>query len=223
MSDFEEFLAHHAKYEKKKSEEIMEDPRTKILVHSGALLNWHGDFLGNPEIKHQKKKLPVDKIQFTGTNLEWNEILLVKCERSPARLRELIRHDSKIKGQLLRETSFDYEPICVRDSEERGFYKVWDGMHRFVGKVLKGEKEIWVWHTVNEDETLPYCEAHTVYDLIRGFQRNAHDKLGKKDLIHGLRLLNRTYANVKGLLLNRFNINYVFDEEVQDAIRQALK
>ena len=96
-------------------------------------------------------------------------------------------------------------------------------MHRLIGAVIEKRKEVLVFFPVNEDEYLPICEAHTIYDFIRGFIRNAKDEKGEIELYHGLKLLCRTYANVRELLIERFNENYVHDNEVQEIIKKVLQ
>lgn len=53
--------------------------------------------------------------------------------------------------------------------------------------------------------------------------RNARDEQGKNELYHALKLLSRTYANVKELLRERFNYDGVRDKEVQGIIKKALE
>jgi len=96
-------------------------------------------------------------------------------------------------------------------------------MHRFVGAVIEKQKTVTAYVPINEDKHLPICEAHTVYDLIRGFQRHAKDDNGKIELYYALKLLARTYENVIDLLENRFNFTYVADDEVQEIIKKVIK
>ncbi len=223
MDKFEHYLEKLADHEEKKSKFYLSDSRARILVNAGIRLNWLGDFLANPEIKWEERELPIEKIQFTGTNPEWNKILIDQCERSVNKFRALIARSPELKEKFQQEASFGEEIVLVRKSEEEGFYKVLDGMHRFVGAVLENKEKIKVFLPLNEDEHLPICEAHTVYDLIRGFIRNAKDKEGEKELYYALKLLCRTYGNVRQLLKERFNENYVFDKKVQEIIQKVLE
>jgi len=223
MSKFKECLEKLADHENKKSELYLGDQRMVILVNAGIGLNWLGDFFANPEIKWEERQLPIEKIQFTGTNPEWNRILVDKCERSVSKFRTLMAENSKLEEKFRQEASFGDEMILVRKSEKEGFYKVLDGMHRFVGVVLEDKREARVLLPINEDKHLPVCEAHTVYDLIRGFIRSARDKEGEVELYSALKLLCRTYANVRELLIERFNKDYVYDDKVQEIIRKVLK
>jgi len=223
MDKFQQYLEELADHEDEKSRSYLTDPRARILVNAGIRLNWIGDFLGNPEIKWEERELPVEKIQFTGSDPFWNKILIEQCNRSVNKFKELIAKNPELKEKFQQTASFGDEIILVRKSEKKGFYKVLDGMHRFVGAVLKGKDKVRVFVPVNEDKHLPVCEAHTVYDLIRGFLRNAKDKEGERQLFYALKLLCRTYANVKSLLKERFNKNYVNDEKVQRVISKVLK
>ena len=223
MNKFEQYLKQFADHEDEKSKPLLRDPRARILVNAGIRLNWHGDFFANSEIKWQELELPIEKVQLAGTSLEWNKILIDRCKRSAVKFKELIRKHPEIREKFTREASFGDELILVRESEDKGFYKVLDGMHRFVGALLRDKEKIKVWFSINGKEHLPICESHVVYDLIRAYIRNAKDEQGKAELYHALKLLSRTYANVKDLLCNRFNENYVHDDEVQNIIKKVLK
>jgi len=223
MSKFEAYLKELAQHEKEKTKGFLKDPQQTILVHAGISLNWLGDFFANPEIEWVRKSLLVEKIQFTGTNPEWNRILTDQCKRSVAKFRSLIKKYPELESRFRKEASFGDEIILVRKSEDKGFYKALDGMHRFMGAVLQKKKHVWVYLAVNEDKHLPICEAHVVYDLIRGFCRHAHDEQGKEQLYHALKLLSRTYANVFELLRERFNADYVHDNDAQAVITRVLQ
>jgi hypothetical protein len=222
MNDFEKYIESLADHEDEKSKSLL-DPRGRILVNAGIRLNWIGDFLANEKIKYKKTEVPINQILFTGTNPGWNKILMDKCESSVEKFQELIEQDKEIKKKFTREASFGSEPILMRGPDEKGFYRVFDGMSRFVGSVIKKSNTITAYIPINESEHLPVCEAHTVYDLIRGFQRHAKDENGKTDLYHALKLLARTYENVLELLETRFNYTHVADDEVQEIINKVIK
>jgi len=222
MTTFEKYLQELAKHEDKKTFSLERDPRSRILVNSGVRLNWIGDFLSNPKNKFKKISIPVEKIYFTGSSLDWNEILLKKCNRSVQEFVKLIKTDKSIRAKFIKESSYTKQPILVRHTEQAGYYKVLDGMHRFVGAVVRGHKRLDAFVPLNENKYLPICEAHVIYDLIRGYQRNAKDKKGAGDLFHALRLLKRCYSNVPELLRTRFNFKYVPDKNVQAVIRKVL-
>ena len=96
-------------------------------------------------------------------------------------------------------------------------------MHRFVGAALEKRKTITAYVPIDGDKYLPVCEAHVVYDLIRGFQRHARDEEGKIQLYHALKLLARTYENVIELLEIRFDRGHVNDDEVQEIIARVIE
>lgn len=223
MDKFKRYLQDLAVHEDEKSKKNLQEPRKKILVNAGIRLNWLGDYFANPKIKWEEKILPIEKIQFTGTSPKWNKILTEKCGRSVKKFKELLKNKPNLKKIFEGESSFGNETILVRVSEDKGMFKVLDGMHRFVGAVLKGDQNIKVFVPINEKNVLPICEEHVVYDLIRGFMRNAKDRQGKTELYYALTLLLRTYGNVEVLLKKRFNKKYVHDDDVQDIIKKVLK
>ncbi|GBE16243.1 hypothetical protein BMS3Abin15_00055 [bacterium BMS3Abin15] len=222
MDEFKKYIKKFESHEKSNLEKIIKDPQEKIIMYSGARLNWIGDYLGNKKIKWIKKTLPIKKILFTGTNPDWNEILIDTCRGSVAKFRKLIESDRSIKNKFKKEASFGSNPILVRKGDKKATYKVLDGMHRLVGAVLSKKSTIEVFISTNENKYLPLCEAHTIYDLIRGYVRNARDKRGEKELYHALKLLSRTYGNVEELLRKRFNYKWVPDKDVQKIIRRVL-
>jgi hypothetical protein len=220
MNEFETYLEKLADHEKKKCKALMSS-RERILVYAGIRLNWLGDLLANPDIRYDKKDVPVNKVLFTGTNPEWNKVLIDACEKSVEKFQMLIEANEEMRNKFAREASFGNEPILLRSPNEKGLYPVSDGMHRVVGAVIEKRKTVTAYVPIDEDKHLPVCEAHTVYDVIRGFQRNARDEEGKIQLYHALKLLARTYKNVPGLLATRFNSTYVHDEDVQEIIQKV--
>jgi hypothetical protein len=222
MNDFEKYLHDLAKHESKKSKSFL-DSRKSILVNAGIRLNWLGDFLANPRINYKKKDVAVENILFTGTTPDWNKVLMDKCDRSVKKFQDLIKVDKKIKKKFTAEASFGTEPILMHGPDEKGFYRIFDGMHRFVGSVIENRKTITAYIPTNSKKHLPICEAHTVYDLIRGFERNANDEEGKTELYHALKLLVRTYENVLELLMKRFDSAHISNIEVQKIITKVIE
>jgi len=221
MTKFEKYIKNLAIHEEKKNKFFL-NSRNKILVNAGIGLNWIGDYVANPKIKYRKTSISVDKVLFTGTNPKWNKILIDQCQKNVNNFKELIKNDNNIKKKLLGEASFGNELILMRGPDREGFYRIIDGMHRFVGAVLKDKRTVSAYIPVNEQDHLPVCEAHVIYDLIRGFQRHAKDQQGKRELYYSLKLLARTYENVIGLLKKRFNFKYVADQEVQKIIKKVI-
>lgn len=222
MNEFEKYLEKLAKHEGIKTDKIVRNPREKLIVNAGIRLNWIGDFLGNDKIKWRKTELPIENIYFSGTDPEWNKTLIDKCKRSVKEFRKLINKNSAVKKKFKKEASFSREPILVR-ANKKNTYLVLDGMHRFVGAVLSKKEKVAAFIPLNEKSHLPICESHTVYDLIRGFQRNAYNKKSEQYLYHGLKLLSKTYENVDELLKNRFDYIHLPDEKVQKITRKILK
>ncbi|MEM1312805.1 MAG: hypothetical protein AAGF07_05080 [Patescibacteria group bacterium] len=223
-TDFEKYLADLAEHEQQKSLNILKNnPREIIKLFAGHRLNWLGDYFGNSNIVWSKIHLEINKIKFTGTSPELNIILKEKCDGLPSKLIDLMNTDQKVRAVIEKYASYSEEPILVRNNQSGDNFLVLDGTHRLLGKILHKAQKIWVWYPENEFELLPECEAHVVYDLIRGYIRHAKDEEGKIALQHSLKLLIRTYSNVKSLLQNRFNSNYVSDPSVQEVIAKVLE
>lgn len=218
-SEFEKYIKRLAEHEIEKSKL---GPREKILVYAGVHLNWIGDYLANPKIKYRKLVLPTKKILFSGTSPDWNKILIDKCGRRVENFQKLIARDPKMKSKFAKEAVYDNTPILVRGRDEKGYYRVVDGMHRFVAAVMQKKKSISAYAPVKKNY-LPYCEAHVIYDLIRGYARHTKDRKGEKELYYALKLLARTYGNVAELLKNRFGKKYLSDKNVQKIIQKVLK
>lgn len=217
------YIKKLANTEEKKSESYKHDSRHRISVHSGVLLNWLGDYFANPNIKWEKVSLSVKNILMTGVDPEWNKLFIKKCERKSEKLTKLIAKDLGLKGRIMKWVNSSKNPNIILVRKDKDKYKVLDGMHRFVKQILEGKEEIKVYAPTNEISELPHCEPHVVYDLIRGFQRNAYDKKGETQLRNALALLSRTYGNVNQLLKNRFNKDWISDKKVQKIIEAIIK
>jgi hypothetical protein len=94
-------------------------------------------------------------------------------------------------------------------------------MHRFVKAILDGQPNIIALIPVSET-ALPSCEAHVVYDLILGCERHVRTAEGFERLRQSLVLLCQSYANVPGLLAERFNEDRIRDEQISAVIEAAL-
>ncbi len=221
MQDFDHYLQELADHEDEKGRSLI-DARGRILVNAGIRLNWIGDAVANPEIRYESQDVSVDSVLFTGTSLAWNKILIDQCERSVNQFRTLMKHKPALKRKFRQEALFSHKPVLLRGPDDKGFYRVVDGMHRFVGAVINNQATIPAFVPVNESEKLPVCEAHVVYDLIRGFLRHANDAQGRVELEQALKLLVRTYANVADLLRERFSATYVSEQAVQEVIGRVL-
>lgn len=220
----QKYIKDLSQSEEKKSKAFNNNPRHKISIHSGVLLNWLGDYFANPKIKWQKRTVNVEKILMTGTMPEFNKIFIEKSKRSPDKLLHILNKNQRLRDKIAKWANKNRGfagVILLRKEGE--YYKVLDGMHRFIKIVLSGNKEIEAYIPINEEKELPVCEAHVVYDLIRGYLRHARNKTGRKQLEQALMLLLKTYANVRKLLKNRFNFIYVPEKDVQSVINKALK
>jgi len=213
----DQFLENLADHEEEKVQKE-QDTRQKILMYAGARLNWIGDYVGNPNIKWEEKELELDQIEFTGND----KFLIEGCDRSPKKFQELVLNDQKLKEKYTEIVSTGSETILGRISDRPNKFKILDGIHRLMGAALEGKKTIKVMVPLNETEVLPICEAHTVYDLIRGFQRHRRTEAGETELFYGLKLLLHTYENTRELLEKRFNQDYVNDDKVQAVIKKVL-
>jgi hypothetical protein len=213
-----EFLKNLADHE----EEMVKNEKSdgeRLLIFSGARLNWIGDYLGNPKLKWKEQVLDLEELEFTGND----EFLIKTCERSPQKFQEMVLADPELKSMYQHLASDGNETILVRNSDHDYVkYKILDGAHRVIGACLNNQKTIRAMVPQNEKEVLPYCEAHTVYDLIRGFLRHRRSEDGEIELYNALKLLIHTYANVRDLLENRFNYSYVNNERVQLIIGKVL-
>jgi len=195
-----------------------QDPLEKLISHSNASMNWVSDYLMDETVRWKKKTLKVDNLYLTGTNPQWNEIIINRCERSPKKLRELIKSDKKI-AKLFKDAKTKTTPILVRYDDTK--YKLFDGMHRTVAAIRDGKKTINAYIAYPSKSPQIKCDPHIIYDLLKVY----HKKIttDRKGLITSLRYLRKSYANVDDLLVNRFNISYVPSEEIQEIIREALK
>ena len=222
MTEFDQYLSRLAQHEIKKSTSTL-DARSIILIYAGVQLNSLGDYLANPSLNWTKKIVPIENIQFTGTNPTWNQILINQCDRNPLKFQDLITTQPQIRKLFEKTCVFDpANPILLRKSENIGKYKLLDGMHRFVGSLLAGEQTIEAYFPEIEDPELPWCEAHIVYDLIRAYLRSSKDTEAETELYHALKLLLRSYGNIRKLLLNRFNSDHLNNQKVQDIIQRVL-
>lgn len=190
----------------------------KLVTYCGANLNWVADYISDENIRWSKKTLSLDKLWLTGTGLEWNKIIIDKCERSPQKLRDLFHNDPSIVG-LFSGAIFDNIPILVRFEENK--YKVFDGMHRTIAAIRDGRKNIQAFVAAPKGKPKPKCEPHVVYDFLRSYQRKINTD--RNGLITALRFLRHSYANVEDLLKNRFNKSYVHDDEIQKIIKEAFE
>jgi hypothetical protein len=189
----------------------------RLLMFSGSALNWIAEYILDPSVHWTLETLSTHSLYLTGTGPEWNAIIIEHAQRSPATLRTLMAQDAAVRT-LFAATVFIDVPILVR--YEDGKYKVLDGMHRAVAAIRDDQKEIRAYVGRWTGTPKPQCEAHVVYDLIRGFQRG--DKKDAAEFVTALRFLHRHYSNVEQLLRERFDNTWVPDDDVQECIKKAL-
>ncbi len=214
----DEYLHVLAEGEKRRVEHHLSSVE-RLVMYSGAEMNWIGDALTDPNVHWEKKELQVDDLVLTQTTPEWNEIIIHKAERSPAILRKLIQEDVKI-AELFAEARWSDMPILVH---AKNGYHIFDGMHRTVAAIRENKQTITAWVAMRNDITPPQpsCEPHVIYDFLRAYRRGSHrDRSG---VIIALRFLRKAYGNVDLLLKNSFNPQRLPDEELQLIITEALQ
>jgi hypothetical protein len=214
-TDFpKEYLEGLEKNHKEKVDRTL-DTAEKLLMYSGARLNWVGEYINDESVKWELKTLPVDSLTLTGTGPAWNEIIINRAEAKPSKLRELLK-DPKI-SKMFENSSYIDIPILVRKEGEK--LKILDGMNRTIAAVRDNIKEISAYVGTRLGNPQPTIEPHVVYDFIRAYYQRGGDE---DDFKGGLRYLLSSYANVKDLLKTRFNSTWVRDEKVQLLIKEVL-
>lgn len=211
------YLDNLIRHEKEKSK--FNDPMDRLMAYSGMSLNWIADYVTDESIRWKKQKLPIKNLYLTGTKPEWNAIIIGQCQRSPQRLKELLKSNLRIK-RIFQEAEFKNIPILVRYEDKE--YKVLEGMHRAVAAIRDNRQTINAFVAYRKGKFRPRCEAHVIYDLLKAYHRGINKD--RNDLIAALRFLSRSYTNVRSLLKNRFSKPYIpSDDKIQDIIREVLK
>lgn len=188
-----------------------------LLMYCGALLNWVSDYVGDESVTWSKQTLRLDDLWLTGTNAEWNAIIIERCERSAEKFRALLDADALVKA-MFQKAHGRNEPILVRYDDDKR--KVLYGMPDTVVAIRDGQStiEAFVAKTAGKPKTV--CEQHIVYDLIRAYQRGlSKDRTG---LVAALRFLNESYSNVGETLRVRFQKALLPEDEVQQIIAEVL-
>lgn len=216
-TDFpKKYLKALAAIDKTKVEERLQDPADKLLMYSGALLNWVGEYINDENVSWKLETVPLEKIVMTGTSPEWNKITLEKAEREPMKLRKLFE-DENIRN-VFRESKFTNDPILIREDEE-GKYKVLDGMNRVIAAARDGINQVKAYVGRSIGKSKAKLEPHVVYDFIRAYQQRGGNE---ENLKGGLRFLIGAYANVGELLRTRLGPKWVKDEKIQKIIKEVL-
>mgnify|MGYP001580252155 CR=1 FL=1 len=193
-------------------------PEGKLLMLSGVAMNSIADFVTDKNVRWAKKRISIDTLYLTGTNPKWNRVIIDRCHRSPSKLRALMARDRKVRA-LFRSAKYAPAPILVR--RDKGKYKIFDGMNRVIAAIRKGDKSIVAYIASLSGVPRPLCEPHAVYDLIKAYQRGINRD--RKGLIAALRFLRKSYANVDGVLRERFGKRWLPDCKLQKIIGEALR
>lgn len=214
-----EYLEALAQNHLDKIHERFPNPQDRILIYSGALLNWVGEYINDKSINWELKRLKIDDITLTGVNPAWNKITIEQAERSPAKLRELMK-DQKIKA-VFAKSKFADVPILVRTKEKEGktYLLVLDGMNRTVAAIRDGIEKINAYVGTQSGDPKPKIEPHVLYDFIRAYQQREGDV---DDLMAALRFLINAYDNARELLLERFSGDWLRDEELSQKIKEQV-
>ncbi|MFA6198307.1 MAG: hypothetical protein WC734_04110 [Patescibacteria group bacterium] len=189
----------------------------QLLVYTGALLNWVGDFMTDPNVSWTKEDVEVEKLYLTGMGPDENAFIIDQAKRSPRQL-QVILHNNHEAQALFAKHTFDPLPILVRLDEDK--IKVIDGMHRVIGAIKEDQITITAYFARQTGIPQPHCEPHVIYDLLRAYERGINkDTAG---LITALRFLRQSYFNVEQLLRERFNEGWINNPETREIIRQVL-
>jgi hypothetical protein len=213
----EKYLRGLVNNHRKKVDERLERSADRLLMYSGALLNWVGEMINDNGLKWRLETVPLEKIIMTGTCPKWNKITLEKAERNPLKLRKLFKEDKSLKD-IFKNSKFADIPILIRETEEKE-YKVLDGMNRVIAAARDGKDNIKAYIGRRVGKSKAKIEPHVVYDIIRGFQLRGGSK---KDFKAAIRLLLDAYSNTEELLRKRFNKSWVADKKIQELISEVL-
>lgn len=192
-------------------------PLEKLLTFSGVAMNWVADYIIDQNILWSKETLLLDSLYLTGTNPEWNKVIIDQCHRNPQVLRKLLNSDPNVL-KLFSTAKFDETPILVRYDDDN--YKVLDGMHRTIAAIRSNKKEIQAFVARINGLPQSQCEPHVVYDFLRAYQRGLYTN--RQQLVDALRFLRHSYVNVDDLLRNRFGPSLLSNAEIQSIIQEVL-
>ena len=155
------------------------DVSERILMYSGARLNWIGEYLNDESINWTLETLPINSLFLTGTNPEWNEITIKRAERSPAKLRELLKDPQVAK--VFENSKFVDIPILIRKEGEQ--LKILDGMNRTIAALRDGLTEIRAYVGTRTGDPMPEVEPHVVYDFLRAYEQRGGDEQDRKSVV----------------------------------------
>lgn len=198
------------------------NPQDAMILLWWVALNSMWDYLGNSEAKYERKLIKLEDIYLTWTTPDINKITLDICNRDVNKFKKLLEQDNKLKIKLENWASFWEETILLIDLWNWK-YKSFDWMHRIVWHILSWKKEIDAYVLKNQNDFLPNCEPHVIYDIIKAYQRSNRNTQDRCDFIWALNLMIKNVWNTKNLLSNRFDANHLKDNDVQNIIKEVLK
>ena len=210
----DEYLRGLEENHRQKVEESL-NAAERLLMYSGARLNWIGEYINDESIHWQLEKIPVDSLTLTGTGPQWNAVIIEQAEGSPAKLRELLKNPGI--AEIFKNSKYVDIPILVRKDEEK--LKVLDGMNRTIAAIRDGIPEINAYIGTGIGESASIVEPHVVYDFIRAYQKRGGNA---EDLKGGLRFLIDSYENVRGILKTRLGPEWIKDDKIQQIIKEVL-
>lgn len=190
-------------------------PAEMLLVYSGALLNWVGEYINDKSINWKLQKIALDSLTLSGTGPEWDSIIRNKAQLSPAKLRDLMK-DESIHAVFAGATNSGL-PILVRKDGDQ--IKILDGMNRVISGIRDGQAEIEAYVGERTGEAEPMIEAHVIYDFIRAYKQRRGDA---EEFKAALRFLVSHYVNARKLLETRFSDEWIHDEEISFLITEVL-
>lgn len=196
--------------EERKLKATQKDPQQWLLAYSGMQLNWIGEWLSDSAVHWEKRRLAIDDLTLTGTNPEWNKVILERAERDPKKFRALLE-DQKVRN-LFAECAFDADPILIRikPSDEGDKLYVLDGMHRTIAAICQGFTEVDAWIGRRQGQSQAQIEPHVIYDLLRAVDEG---RAKQEDFVAAMRLLASTYGNVAELLDTRFGPQWMTNND----------
>jgi hypothetical protein len=212
----DQYLQELLTHLKNKVEETSSAPEM-LMAFSGISMNWIADYITDLYMQWTKETIPVNDLFLTGTNPEWNKIIIEQCERSPQKLRALMDSNEAVK-KMFAEVSYSDVPILIRFEDDR--YKLLDGMHRSIAAIRDGHESIVGFVGKHTGKPAPLVESHVIYDLLKAYHRGLNTD--REGLIVALRFLANSYPNVRGLLTERFTKDWLPSYELQTIIKEAL-
>lgn len=191
----------------------------QLVLYSSAALTWISDIVSDPNTKWRFEEVRLEDLYLTGTNPEWNTVIIDDCNRNVSVLKERI-DSNKAVAALFKDVLYSDIPILLHE-KEGGVLAVFDGMHRVVAAIRDGKSHIKAYIAKTSDPITGECEPHVVYDLIKAYQRSNRSLAEKQQLVGALTLLSNAYLNVQVLIKERFNKDWIKDDEIQEILSQV--